>query len=113
MGWSRTCRPRRAAGERQGARAFADPRLAQRIADDRRRRRDRHLLEAELDVAVVHHDVEELRHVRLQHEHGHACATDALWVDDAVGASPAQLLDALVDAHPRHDEQIGTAGPSR
>ena len=70
----------------------------ERVPRDRRRGWHRDLLQAELDVTVVHHHVQELGHVRLQHERGHARTTDALRVDRAVHAAAAQLLDALVHA---------------
>ena len=69
-------------------------------------RRDADLLEAELEAAVVHHDVEELRDVRLKDERGHSCAADRLRVHDPVGAGSEQLLGVVVSAGAGDDEQV-------
>ena len=45
----------------------------------------------------MHHDVEELGHVGLQHERSHARAPDALRVDHPVGTAAPELLHAVVD----------------
>ena len=86
-------------------RALTDGRPGQRAPF-----RDAHLLEAELERALVHHDVEELGHVRLEHERGHAGSTDALGVHDAVGARPQELLLAVLAAGAGDDEQVGAQG---
>ena len=69
------------------------------------------LLEAELDVPLVHHDVEELGDVRLHDERGHPRAADALRVHDPVGAGVPQLLLVLGDAHAGDDEEVGLHRP--
>ena len=78
--------------EDQRARPVTEVGLAYGAPRDRRTLRDRHLLQPELEVAVVHHDVEELGDVWLQHEGGDTRSADALRVDDAVRARAAELL---------------------
>ena len=92
--------------EDERARLIAKRALTDRRPGQRAPRRDAHLLEAELERAFVHHDVEELGDVGLEHERGHAGAADALRVDDAVGAGPPQLLLAVLAPGAGDDEQI-------
>ena len=68
---------------------------------DRRARRHDDLFQPELQVPIVHHDVEELGHVRLEHERRDAHSADALRVDDAVGAGTPELLLAFLDPRSR------------
>ena len=67
---------------------------------------DLDLLEPELERALVHHDVEELGDVGLEHEGGHARTADALRVHDAVGTGPAELLLAVLAPGAGDDEQV-------
>ena len=82
--------------EHQRAGAVAQLRLARGSPGDGLPLGHLDLLEPELERALVHHDVEELGDVGPEHERGHAGAADALRVHDAVGAGPAELLDAVL-----------------
>jgi hypothetical protein len=98
---------RRTQREHQRARALAQVGVAQAGAGDHRPLAHLHLLQAELHAALVHHDVDELGHVRSDDERGHARATQLLGVHDPVGTSALELADAVVTAGPSHDEQLG------
>ena len=91
-------------GEHQSAGAVADPSVSQRLPRDRGARPDWEFLEAELEIAIVHHDVDELSHMWTEHERCHARAADVLRVDDSVGAGAAKFLLAVEAPGPSDDE---------
>src|SRR5262245_53006939 len=72
---------------------------------------DGDLLESELDAPVVHDDVDELGHVRLEDERCHPGAPDALRVHDAVGPGPLELVGVLLEPYAGHDEELGSQRP--
>src|SRR5947207_896889 len=98
-------------GQDQGAGRVADVGVPQRPAGQRGARRQRHLLQPELQAPVMHHHVEELGHMGLEHEGGHAGAADALGVDHPVGAGLGQLGLRALDPGPGDDEQVGAQRP--
>ncbi len=70
--------------EDQRAGLIAHVGLADGDVGERGVRGDLELLEPQLHLTVVHHDVEELGHVGLHEERRHAGAADLLRIDDAV-----------------------------
>ena len=89
-------------------RPSADVGFAQTQTDKHRALCQGDLLEQQLGLPGVHHDVEEVGHPRPAHERGDARPADVLRVDDPIGAGAQQLAEAVVLASPRHDEQVGT-----
>ena len=82
---------RPADGEHQAAGPVVDLGGPQRPAGQRRVLPDLQLLQPEFQRAVVHHHVDEVDHVGLGHERGHAVAPETLGIDHPVGAHPQQL----------------------
>ena len=100
-------------GEQQSACLLLDAQLAEGVTHQARAVADLDLLDPEVEVLVVHHDVEELRDVRLEGEHGHPPTADALRVDRPAGPGQQHLRLGIGGARSRDDHQVRSDGSRR
>ena len=89
---------------------FVNPmrRIGQAPTDQRRGGSDLDFLDSVIESLVVHDDVEELGHVRLQRKRRHPPPADQLRIDGPVGAGPQQFGLRLLRAGTGDDDEIGS-----
>jgi hypothetical protein len=82
--------------------------IGQTPTDQRRGGSDLHFLDSVIESLVVHDDVEELGHVRLQRKRRHPPPADQLRIDGPVGAGPQQFGPRVFCAGTGDDDEIGS-----
>ena len=83
-------------------------RIGQAPTDQRRGGSDLHFLDSVIESLVVHDDIKELGHVRLQRKRRHPPPADQLRIDGPVGAGPQQFGLRLLRAGTGDDDEIGS-----
>src|SRR6478752_1724544 len=82
--------------------------IGQAPADQRRGGSDLDFLDSVIESLVVHDDVKELGHVRLQRKRRHPPPADQLRIDGPIGAGPQQFGLRLLRAGTGDDDEIGS-----